>query len=74
VPMSEFGGPAAVTYIVTGGGGAELYAAGRGYWTAFSASTYHYVRASVSDCTLQIQAVDTNGSVFDQYSINRCGG
>jgi hypothetical protein len=61
----------AVTYIVTGGGGATLYAAGRGVWTAFSRSVHHYVRVTFSASDITLEAVDTNGSVFDRFTLNR---
>jgi hypothetical protein len=65
-------GGTAVTYIVTGGGGAELYGAGADAWTAVSASVHHYVRATVSDCTLQLEAVRIDGVVFDTSTLSRC--
>jgi glucose/arabinose dehydrogenase/PKD repeat protein len=71
-PMRDFGGPSSVTYVVTGGGGAALYPVGSASWTALSASVYHFVRASVSTCVLQVEAVDSGGAVFDRYSIDRC--
>ena len=61
----------AVTYVVTGGGGAELYAVSRNEWTAYSRSADHYVRALVSPTDLTIEAVGTNGSVFDRFTLNR---
>jgi len=73
-PLREFGGPGVVTYLVTGGSGAELYPSGRAAWTATSASVYHSLRGLVSDCLLQIEAVNVDGGVFDSVSINRCGG
>jgi hypothetical protein len=62
----------AVTYIVTGGGGAPLYPAGTASWTAASASVYHYMRGSVGNCVLKLDAVGLDGVVFDTYSIDRC--
>ena len=70
-PWREFGG-AAVTYIVTGGGGAELYGAGSAAWTAFSASVHHFVRATASECTLQLEAISVNGTRFDSHTLTRC--
>ena len=61
-----------VTYIVTGGGGGPLYPAGSDTWTAVSASRHHYVRGSASTCTLTIEAVGTDASVFDTVTLNRC--
>ena len=62
----------AVTYIVTGGGGAPLYPAGTASWTAYSASRHHYVRATVTECTLSAQAIGLNGSTFDSVTLERC--
>jgi hypothetical protein len=61
-----------VTYVVTGGGGAPLYAAGTASFTAASASRHHYVRGDASECTLKLDAVGTDGSVFDTVSLSRC--
>jgi hypothetical protein len=62
-----------VTYIVAGGGGAPLYPAGTAAWTAYSASRHHYVRASVSECTLMVRAIGLDGSAFDTTTLDRCG-
>ncbi len=62
----------AVTYIVTGGGGAPLYPSGTAAWTAYSASRHHYVRATVTECTLSAQAIGLNGSTFDSVALERC--
>ena len=62
-----------VTYVVTGGGGGPLYAAGTSSFTAASASRYHYVRGDVSECTLKLDAVGTDGSAFDSVTLTRCG-
>jgi hypothetical protein len=73
IPMRSYttqGG--AVTYIVTGGGGAPLYPAGTASWTAASASVYHYLRGNVGNCILKLEAVGLDGAVFDTYSIDRC--
>jgi Bacterial Ig domain/Calcineurin-like phosphoesterase/Purple acid Phosphatase, N-terminal domain len=61
----------AVTYIVTGGGGAGLYPTGRSVWTAFSRSAHNYVRAVVSATDVTLEAVDVNGAVFDRFTLNR---
>jgi hypothetical protein len=64
--------PTGVTYIVTGGGGAPLYASSTASWTAYSATRFHYLRGSADTCTLQIKAVGDDGSVFDSVSLDRC--
>lgn len=70
-PWREFGG-AAVTYIVTGGGGAGLYGAGSAAWTAYSASVHHFVLATAGQCTLQLEAISVNGTTFDSHTLTRC--
>jgi hypothetical protein len=73
IPWREFvtdGG--AVTYVVTGGGGAALYPVGKGPWTAASASYHHYVRVTAGACVMTLEGVRVDGVVFDQSSIDRC--
>ena len=72
-PLRESATGTAVTYVVTGGGGAPLYPAGIADWTAYSASRHHYVRGRVGECTLSLSAVGLDGSVFDGATIDRCG-
>jgi hypothetical protein len=73
VPLRQFvQNGSAVTYIVTGGGGAPLYQVGRDTFTAFSASVDHYVRATAGDCTLRVEAVRIDGVIFDSVELNRC--
>jgi hypothetical protein len=60
----------AVTHVVTGGGGATLYSAGRSEWTAFSRSAHHYVRAIVSPTEATLETVGTSGTVFDRFVLN----
>lgn len=64
--------PAGVTYVVTGGGGAPLYPAGTSTFTAASASRHHYVRGTVTECTLDLSAVGDTGAVFDSVRLARC--
>ena len=61
----------AVTYVITGAAGAPLYPVGRNEWTAHSRSASHYVRALVTPSDLTIEAVDTNGAVFDRFTLDR---
>ena len=71
-PIRASASGTAVTYVVTGGGGAPLYSAGTAEWTAYSAARHHYVRAAVADCTLTLRAMGLNGSAFDTVSLDRC--
>ena len=66
-------GSPGVVYIVTGGGGANLYPVGRSAWTASAKSIHHVLRAEVRDCALDLQAVASDGEVFDRTTIDRCG-
>jgi hypothetical protein len=61
-----------VTYVVTGGGGAALYPFATNSWTAVSASRYEYVRVHADSCTLKLDAVGLDGSVFDTNTQSRC--
>jgi hypothetical protein len=58
--------------IVSGGGGAPVYARGQNEWTAASRSTHHYVKARISGCTATVEAIGTDGGVFDSYTLDRC--
>jgi calcineurin-like phosphoesterase family protein len=74
VPIRDFdpAGPG-VVYVVTGGGGGELYKVGRSAWTAQAASTHHVVRVEVRGCALDLQAITPDGATFDRTTIDRCG-
>ncbi len=62
-----------VTYMLTGGGGAALYPITTGNpWTAFVASRFEYVKAHADTCTLTLQAIDLNGTVFDSSTLSHC--
>jgi hypothetical protein len=62
----------AVTYYVTGGAGAPLYPVGSGWFTARSASAYHFLMVAVDGCRLRIDAVEPDGAVFDTFELDRC--
>lgn len=62
----------AVTYIVTGGGGARLYPASMAAWTAHSRSEYQYLRVAVNGCVLTTEGVKTSGDTFDPFTLDRC--
>lgn len=61
----------AVTYVVTAGAGATLYPIGRSAWTAFSRSANNYVRAALSPTDLTLEAVSSDGVVFDRFTLDR---
>ncbi len=58
-----------VTYIVSGGGGAELRDVGRSSFTATSAKKHHFVDLTVFADRLEGRAVDKDGKVFDTFVI-----
>jgi hypothetical protein len=62
-----------VVYYVTGGGGAPLYPAGTDWFTAYGDSLNHFLRMEVYECRLRVEAIDTDGAVFDSYEIDHCG-
>ena len=73
VPLREFAsGGAAVTYVVTGGGGAALYPSGTNYWTVRSSSVHHFIHVTVGSCALQVAAQAVDGSVVETFAIDRC--
>jgi len=56
-------------YIVTGGWGAPLHNSGSNWWTANSASKYHFVVVDIfPNGTLTLQAKDTLGLTFDEVA------
>jgi hypothetical protein len=61
-----------IVYYVTGGGGAPLYDVGNSWFTAHSDRLYHFVRIVVDGCHLHMDAIATNGDVFDSYEIDHC--
>lgn len=59
--------PAGPIYVVTGGGGKSLYETGFEYWTAYTESTYHYVKVDIQPGgSLVLQAVSNDGFIIDQ--------
>lgn len=61
-----------VTYVVTGGGGAELTPVGQSAFTASAASRHHFVRVDINGCTLALAATAPGGEVFDTYTLTKC--
>lgn len=58
-----------VTYIVSGGGGADLYEVGRSSFTAASAKKHHFVDLNVFADRIEGRAIDANGTTFDTFRI-----
>jgi 3',5'-cyclic AMP phosphodiesterase CpdA len=63
-----------VTYIVTGGGGADLYDVGRSGFTATSAKRHHFLDLNVFADRIEGRAIDKSGTVFDTFTIQKAGG
>lgn len=57
-----------VTYVVSGGG-AKTRPTGTDGFTAFSASTLHYLDLQITDDQLLGQAIDTDGHAFDTFAL-----
>ena len=72
VPWRTGSGSQAVTYVVTGGGGGPLYAAGRDAWTAVSAAEHHYLRVTIEGCTATLEAVRASFTLLDSATLDRC--
>lgn len=72
IPIRETADGGPTVYVVTGGGGARLYPAATGWWTAASASVFHYMRGLVEGCRLTLEAVSISGAVFDTAVIDKC--
>lgn len=59
-----------VVHVVSGGA-ARLRASGREEFTAFSASTRHFVEVNVWRDRLRLTAIDHNGRAFDDHLLRR---
>ncbi len=75
-PTSTSGGPsyvdpAGTIYVVTGGGGKDLYPAGTSAFTAFSISAFHALEVDVTGASLAVTAVRDDGVVLDTFSITK---
>jgi predicted phosphodiesterase len=73
-PASEPDGTA-VTYITTGGAGAELYeSVNNGSVEAFSRSVNHYIDVKIDKDTLKMNTIDMNGNILDHFRITKKNG
>ncbi len=54
-----------------GGGGLENYAPTRSWFTAKVHRDHHFIIVNVFGKTLQLQAIDQNGVLFDQITIQK---
>lgn len=67
----DYTDPQGTVYVVTGGGGRSLYASGKSFFTAFSESSYHFVRVDVDGLELRLEAIREDGSPLDHMSIRK---
>ncbi len=59
-----------VVYVICAGGGAPLYdVTKRGFWNRFDRKVFHYVRVTVSDEKMLLEAIDQDGKVFDHFEM-----
>lgn len=58
-----------VTYVVTGGAGAPVYAVGASAFTAFARSAHHFTEVDVTPNTFTLEARDVDGNVFDTLTL-----
>jgi len=61
-----------VVYYVTGGGGAPLYIPSGDWFTAYGGRIHHFLEVDVDGCRLRLDTIESNGSLFDSYVIDRC--
>ena len=60
-----------IIHVVSGGGGATLYGAGRSAWTAVSQSAYHYCLVQVSGSRLNLEVYDIEGNQIDLLTVHK---
>jgi predicted phosphodiesterase len=60
-----------VLYIVSGGGGGPLYQVKPQAFSAYAETTYHTVWVTVGGCTLIVQAIKPDGTVFDATTLEK---
>jgi len=63
--------PRGTVYIVTGGGGRDLYFSASSFFTAFSQSEFHFTLVEVNGSQLRLQAIAGDGRILDQMTITK---
>jgi hypothetical protein len=56
---------------VTGGGGKQVYAVAPQPFSAFAAMVYLFVQVQVNGSSLRLEAINSNGQVFDTVELQR---
>jgi hypothetical protein len=59
-----------ITYVVTGGGGADLQSLGSNRTSVAAASVHHYLSVEASPGSLSARVIDDNGTVIDTFTLN----
>ena len=74
-PISSYNvGGWPVTYITTGGAGAELYDVGQSEFLAKTASVHHFIVVDVNGDSLSMKAYSPNGDVIDSLNVSKVNG
>ena len=60
-----------VVYIVSGGGGGQLYQVNPQPFSAYAETTYHTVFVSIDQCQLTLRAVKPDGTIFDSTTLTK---
>ena len=60
-----------VIYVVTGGGGKDLYRARRSKWTAFSKKVHHAVLVRIDGERLSLEVIEPEGAVVDHLDLDQ---
>ena len=60
-----------VLYVVSGGGGGPLYPVIPQSFSAYAEATYHTVFVTIDGCTLTLQAIKPDGTVFDSTTLSK---
>src|SRR6185436_16103118 len=68
-PGSKLTAGKGTVYIVSGGGGAPLYAVGKEWWTHLAKSVNNYCEIFAEDNLLTLKAYQPGGQVVDSFTI-----
>ena len=67
----DFIDPAGPIYVVTAGGGKDLYPNVRSDYTAYSESSFHFALIDVDGSDLTLTAVGAGGGILDRITITK---
>ena len=59
-----------VTYVTTGGGGAQIRPVGSSQFTAVSEADHHFILVSVTNSTMLVTALDHDGERLDDFALS----